>query len=939
LRNGTATRRPRKNGNGNNSEKGTGTGNGDAKKKLSWRKGKNDQQDAPAAALAASRLGPVYFIYAILAAGYVTNYTPCRVNSDWRTPNHMWYGRELPDDHLRAFGRPCYILDDSKIPQPSALKGIFLGYATALRSGSYDRKSYHVRIPTKNSTRISAHVAVDETDVCPDSATAIASMHDIMRKFAPCPADKAAKNVAPSNAAAPPLVANRPRRVTKPVVVDARPPVSAAESVYNEDRIIVLGSKTPKSEYIKARVTLAVGKTMAAALTSTYANNTGQQVPYRLADLKYDLNQKYLASVVVSEGDASARSAVFSLAATLDDAKTPLSAEELIHIKSYRELYGDSEIHIEVEREGSTETFLIRKVTDHVRHDEHPGAAALHDTSTTPAAFPAKPMHNDDNPTYGQAMRSQFKEKWLDAILAEYAGLADNGTWELVQLPHGERPLNVKLVLKRKRGSDGEILKYKARLVVLGNEMKQLDYLSELFAPVAQMGTFKIMLALATQFRLELKQFDFSQAFLQAVMHGKPVYVKQGPGQPPILDDNGQPQAYKLIKSLYGLPFAPRLWHQRIHDWLLNYGFTVCRSDPSLYSYKGVRLLLYVDDALCMFDNKKDKADYDKFMVDLAKDFKYTGNEDVEFFLGFGVTRDRDKDTTTIDQRAFINKLVQQNGQANAAPVDTPVVTGQQLGHAACGSKGAVNLTHYRQRVGGLLWCQRGSKPELAFGVNALSRAMHDPGKVHWDASSRMLAYLNSTNHLGITYRRCTNGGILHGCVDADFLPRYGCEFDNMKSTTGWVFMLAGAAVSWRTRRQSVFATSTAHAECNAGYDAACEVKFLRKIMHDMGYPQHSATLLHEDNQSLIKISMNATDQERTKHWDSKIFALRDWVLGMSIKFAYVSTKNQMADFFTKALPAAAFKRARDHCNGSKPVKYPIQLALFGSAMPEQTSA
>ena len=471
-----------------------------------------------------------------------------------------------------------------------------------------------------------------------------------------------------------------------------------------------------------------------------------------------------------------------------------------------------------------------------------------------------------------------------------------------------------------------------------GNEMKQLDYLSELFAPVAQMGTFKIMLALATQFRLELKQFDFSQAFLQAVMHGKPVYVKQGPGQPPILDDNGQPQAYKLIKSLYGLPFAPRLWHQRIHDWLLNYGFTVCRSDPSLYSYKGVRLLLYVDDALCMFDNKKDKADYDKFMVDLAKDFKYTGNEDVEFFLGFGVTRDRDKDTTTIDQRAFINKLVQQNGQANAAPVDTPVVTGQQLGHAACGSKGAVNLTHYRQRVGGLLWCQRGSKPELAFGVNALSRAMHDPGKVHWDASSRMLAYLNSTNHLGITYRRCTNGGILHGCVDADFLPRYGCEFDNMKSTTGWVFMLAGAAVSWRTRRQSVFATSTAHAECNAGYDAACEVKFLRKIMHDMGYPQHSATLLHEDNQSLIKISMNATDQERTKHWDSKIFALRDWVLGMSIKFAYVSTKNQMADFFTKALPAAAFKRARDHCNGSKPVKYPIQLALFGSAMPEQTT-
>ena len=92
---------------------------------------------------------------------------------------------------------------------------------------------------------------------------------------------------------------------------------------------------------------------------------------------------------------------------------------------------------------------------------------------------------------------------------------------------------------------------------------------------------------------------------------------------------------------------------------------------------------------------------------------------------------------------------------------------------------------------------------------------------------------------------------------------------------------------------------------------------------------------MHEDNQSLIKISLNATDQERTKHWDSKIFALREWILSMAMKFGYVSTKNQMADQFTKPLPAGPLKRARDHCNGSKPIHFPVQYRLYGNTTSE----
>ena len=202
-----------------------------------------------------------------------------------------------------------------------------------------------------------------------------------------------------------------------------------------------------------------------------------------------------------------------------------------------------------------------------------------------------------------------------------------------------------------------------------------------------------------------------------------------------------------------------------------------------------------------------------------------------------------------------------------------------------------------------------------------------------------MLAYLKSTQELGLQFGRAKDGATLTGSVDADWMPNYGGDACNMKSTTGFVFFyLGGAAVSWRSRRQSTFATSTAHAECNAAYEAACEAVFLRKLLADLGNPQDEPTLLHEDNQALIKISLNAKDQERTKHWDAKIFALREFITDFYVKFGYVSTKNQMADHLTKPLPRAPLERARGHCLGSRRIQFPVEFSKFELEPPPSKS-
>jgi len=91
--------------------------------------------------------------------------------------------------------------------------------------------------------------------------------------------------------------------------------------------------------------------------------------------------------------------------------------------------------------------------------------------------------------------------------------------------------------------------------------------------------------------------------------------------------------------------------------------------------------MLYVDDCCIMYDESLSGADYRKFLADLAADFKYTGGDDIDFFLGFKVTRDRTKNTVVLDQKAFIQKAIEAHGMSNAHPVDTPIVPGQQLGH------------------------------------------------------------------------------------------------------------------------------------------------------------------------------------------------------------------------------------------------------------------
>jgi len=333
--------------------------------------------------------------------------------------------------------------------------------------------------------------------------------------------------------------------------------------------------------------------------------------------------------------------------------------------------------------------------------------------------------------------------------------------------------------------------------------------------------------------------------------------------------------------------------------------------------------MVYVDDCAIAYD-KQSQPLFDTFCVDLAKDFKYTNRGDLQWFLGFQVTRDRKAGTLKIDQGSFVRNMLAEYNMLDCVPVSTPGVPGTHPGEKFMpgtgaeydSEKAAMKLYPYRRVVGSLLWLARCTRPDLAFTAGILSRALHNPGYVHKHAAKHALRYCKLTADHGLTFRRSATS-TLTGQVDSDWQPDYGTSESNRRSTTGWVFWSCGSAVSWRSSRQKAVAASSAEAEYMAAFCAARECVFLRRLKADLGCPQLPPTVIGEDNQACIRISKNPCDAERTKHIDGKYHLVRDLVKDNVLELQYIDTNNMCADMLTKFVPLPKVNKFRSGILGS----------------------
>jgi hypothetical protein len=495
------------------------------------------------------------------------------------------------------------------------------------------------------------------------------------------------------------------------------------------------------------------------------------------------------------------------------------------------------------------------------------------------------------------ALDGELAEFWQEAMNDEMASLLENGTWTLEYPPPGVKPIPVKWVYKVKRDTAGNIERFKARLVAKGFKQQEgIDY-NEVFAPVSKYATFRALMAVVAADDLELHQIDIKTAFLQGNLE-EDIYICQPPGY-----DNGDSKmACHLQKALYGLKQAPRAWHQRLDDELQQYGFRVSEADPGLYTYYTATagplfLLVYVDDILLTCGDLAVICDVKDHLLNTF-DGRYLGP--ATSFLGIAINRDRANRVIKLSHQRMVTDLVHhfglENGNARVVPLTATV--GLSFG---AGDPLDTDTYPYRELVGSLMHLAVTVRPDIAFAVGALARYMASPTMVHWQAAKGVLRYLSGTADYGITYGPSKSG--LVGYCDAD----YAGDIDTRRSTSGYVFVLHGGAITWQSKRQQTVAASTTEAEYMAAAAAVKEGLWMRKLLVDLGFDLGVVSIM-ADNQSAIKLLRNPVFSARSKHIDVIHHFARERVLRKEVAFKYISTDMMLADVLTKPLSGIKHK-------------------------------
>ncbi|CAI7765382.1 unnamed protein product [Closterium sp. NIES-53] len=127
------------------------------------------------------------------------------------------------------------------------------------------------------------------------------------------------------------------------------------------------------------------------------------------------------------------------------------------------------------------------------------------------------------------------------------------------------------------------------------------------------------------------------------------------------------------------------------------------------------------------------------------------------------------------------------------------------------------------------------------------------------------------------------------------------------RSSQGYTFSLGSGSVSWRSTRLSSVFSSSCEAEIYAGAMAAQELRWLTYLLTDLGEQPRSSPVLYVDNKTMIALCQEHRLEHRTKHIALRYFLARELQQRGQLRLAYVATRANTADIFTKALPPACF--------------------------------
>ncbi|XP_021999438.1 uncharacterized mitochondrial protein AtMg00810-like [Helianthus annuus] len=431
-------------------------------------------------------------------------------------------------------------------------------------------------------------------------------------------------------------------------------------------------------------------------------------------------------------------------------------------------------------------------------------------------------------------------------------------------------------LFKHKYRSDGSLERYKARLGCDGRKQQTGIDCGETFSPVVKPSTIRLVLSRALSKSWPIHQLDVTNAFL----HGN-------------LEET-----------------APRAWYQRFTDFVTLQGFRQSKSDNSLFIYHHgadiAYLLIHVDDIILTTSSEALRT---RLLHTLSGEFAMKDLGPLSYFLGIQVARTGDH--MFLSQQAYVNDIIHRASMDSCKSVATLVDT--QLKLSAASGPLYDDPTTYRSLAGALQYLTF-TRPDISYAVQQICMHMHAPTIDHWNALKRIIRYLQGTSAFGLHLGPVPDLRLV-AYTNADWA---GCP-DTRRSTSGYCVYLGENLISWSSKRQPTISRSSAEAEYRGVANVVADICWLRNLLLDLHHPLSTATLVYCDNVSVVYLSGNPVQHQRTKHIELDIHFVREQVQRGSIRVLHVSSRHQIADIFTKGLPRVLFDDFRTSLNIGPP--------------------
>ena len=579
-----------------------------------------------------------------------------------------------------------------------------------------------------------------------------------------------------------------------------------------------------------------------------------------------------------------------------------------------KDFYGNRGMHYMAA--SATDSSLNYLADDDAFHDWH---LDLQERMTDPVAFHAEMM--GDIMYLHQALRQTDASEFVKAVVKEVNGHVENHNWELVR--RDQVPADIEVIpsvwaLRRKRNLvTNEITKYKARLNLHGGKQVYGINYYETYAPVVTWFAIRLLLVIVIILNLASKQIDFVMAYPQAPIE-MDMYMELPTGIETKFG-NSRDYVLKLIRNLYGQKQAGRVWNEYLVEKLRSIGFTQSLIDECVFYRDDVIFIVYVDDGIFVGSSEVQLANIVTELGNIGLNVEDQGHP--ADYVGVNIKQFANG-SIEFSQRALIDSIIKDANLNDAKVKPVPAKVSIQL-HGFKNEPPFDLDFNYRSIVGKLNYLAQTTRPDIAYATHQIAKYSADPRKSHGDAILYLVRYLKKTRDLGLKFKPDPTKGFECYC-DADFSGNWNHDFaatdpSTAKSRSGWAIFYANCPIIWASKLQSQVALSTTEAEYIAMSMALRDVIPIMSLVQEMRERDFKVICtepyvyckVFEDNSGALELARLPKLRPRTKHINVCYHHFREHVRKGLIKIFPVSTEDQVADIFTKALSQNLFQRHR----------------------------